>query len=138
VQASPKIMEVLNTAPLDIKDEDGQLFKLKKMRFNAAIAEAKERFNLFKKGQTKFSDLNESSQPKQTSHRVRRRERRCWINSSRFSPRQKTISTNKLRLEKDRPRISNAFVTNVSGSKLIWRFCGKGCPNESEECRLRV
>jgi hypothetical protein len=57
VQANPKIMEVLNTAPLDIKDEDTQLIKLKKMRFNAAIAEAKERYNLFKKGQTKFTDL---------------------------------------------------------------------------------
>lgn len=57
VQASPKIMEVLSTAPLDIKDEDTQLIKLKKMRFNTAIAEAKERYTLFKKGQTKFSDL---------------------------------------------------------------------------------
>jgi hypothetical protein len=57
VQSSPKIVEVLNTAPLDIKDEDTQLIKLKKMRFNAAIAEAKERYNLFKKGQTKFTDL---------------------------------------------------------------------------------
>jgi hypothetical protein len=57
VQATPKIAEVLNTAPLDIKDEDTQLIKLKKMRFNTAIAEAKERYTLFKKGQTKFSDL---------------------------------------------------------------------------------
>jgi hypothetical protein len=57
VQAGPKITEVLNTAPLDIKDEDSQLIKLKKMRFNTAIAEAKERYTLFKKGQTKFSDL---------------------------------------------------------------------------------
>jgi hypothetical protein len=56
VQASPKITEVLNTAPLDVK-EDSQLIKLKKMRFNTAIAEAKERYTLFKKGQTKFSDL---------------------------------------------------------------------------------
>jgi hypothetical protein len=57
VQASPKITEILNTAPLDVKDEDSQLIKLKKMRFNTAIAEAKERYTLFKKGQTKFSDL---------------------------------------------------------------------------------
>jgi hypothetical protein len=57
VQAGPKVMELLDTAPLDIKDEDTQLIKLKKMRFNAAIAEAKERYALFKKGQAKFPDL---------------------------------------------------------------------------------
>jgi len=57
VQAGPKVMEVLDTPPLDIKDEDTQLIKLKKMRFNAAIAEAKERYALFKKGQAKFPDL---------------------------------------------------------------------------------
>jgi hypothetical protein len=56
-QASPKIMEILDMAPLDIKGEDTQLIKLKKMRFNAAIAEAKERYTLLKKGQTKFPDL---------------------------------------------------------------------------------
>jgi hypothetical protein len=57
VQPGPKVTEVLDTAPLDIKDEDTQLIKLKKMRFNAAIAEAKERYALFKKGQAKFPDL---------------------------------------------------------------------------------
>ena len=57
IQPGPKIMEVLDTAPLDIKDEDTQLIKLKKMQFNAAIAEAKERYALFKKGQAKFPDL---------------------------------------------------------------------------------
>lgn len=57
VQAGPKVTEVLDTAPLDIKDEDTQLIKLKKMRVNAAIAEAKERYALFKKGQAKFPDL---------------------------------------------------------------------------------
>jgi hypothetical protein len=56
-QAGPKVTEVLETAPLDIKDEDTQLIKLKKMRFNAAISEAKERYALFKKGQAKFPDL---------------------------------------------------------------------------------
>ncbi|HET9375564.1 MAG TPA: hypothetical protein VFO40_11350 [Chthoniobacterales bacterium] len=57
VQPGPKVTEVLDTGPLDIKDEDTQLIKLKKMRFNAAIAEAKERYALFKKGQAKFPDL---------------------------------------------------------------------------------
>jgi hypothetical protein len=57
VQPGPKVMEVLDTPPLDIRDEDTQLIKLKKMRFNAAIAEAKERYALFKKGQAKFPDL---------------------------------------------------------------------------------
>jgi hypothetical protein len=56
-QPGPKVMEILDTAPLDIKDEDTQLIKLKKMRFNTAIAEAKERYALFKKGQAKFPDL---------------------------------------------------------------------------------
>jgi hypothetical protein len=57
VQAGPKVAEVLDAAPLDIKDEDTQLIRLKKMRFNAAVAEAKERYALFKKGQAKFPDL---------------------------------------------------------------------------------
>jgi hypothetical protein len=57
VQPGPKVTQVLDMAPLDIKDEDTQLIKLKKMRFNAAIAEAKERYALFKKGQAKFPDL---------------------------------------------------------------------------------
>jgi hypothetical protein len=57
VQAGPKVIEVLERAPLNIKDEDTQLIKLKKMRFNTAIAEAKERYTLFKKGQARFPDL---------------------------------------------------------------------------------
>src|SRR5260370_15889247 len=57
VQAGPKITQLLDTAPLDIKDEDTQLIKLKKMRFNAAIAEAKKRYACIKKGQAKFPDL---------------------------------------------------------------------------------
>ena len=57
VQTSPKVTEVLNSPPLIIKDEDTQIIRLKKMRFNMALTEAKDRYSLFKKGITKLYDL---------------------------------------------------------------------------------
>jgi hypothetical protein len=57
VQTSPKVTEVLNCPPLVIKDEDTQIIRLKKMRFNMALTEAKDRYSLFKKGITKLYDL---------------------------------------------------------------------------------
>ncbi|HEY4814924.1 MAG TPA: hypothetical protein VIH58_09630 [Chthoniobacterales bacterium] len=57
VQTSPKVTEVLNSPPLIIKDEDTQLIRLKKMRFNMALTEAKDRYSLFKKGLIKLYDL---------------------------------------------------------------------------------
>jgi hypothetical protein len=57
VQTSPKVTEVLNSPPLIIKDEDTQLIRLKKMRFNMALTEAKDRYTLFKKGLIKLYDL---------------------------------------------------------------------------------
>ena len=57
MQTSPKVTEVLNTPPLQIKDEDTQLIRLKKMRFNVALTEAKDRYTLYKKGLTKLYDL---------------------------------------------------------------------------------
>ena len=57
VQTSPKVTEVLNSPPLIIKDEDTQIIRLKKMRFNMALTEAKDRYNLFKKGLIKLYDL---------------------------------------------------------------------------------
>jgi hypothetical protein len=57
VQTSPKVTEVLNSPPLIIKDEDTQIIRLKKMRFNMALTEAKDRYNLFKKGISKLYDL---------------------------------------------------------------------------------
>jgi hypothetical protein len=57
VQTSPKVTEVLNSPPLAIKDEDTQLIRLKKMRFNMALIEARDRYALFKRGIVKLYDL---------------------------------------------------------------------------------
>jgi hypothetical protein len=57
LQTSPKVTEVLNSAPLIIKDDDTQIIRLKKMRFNSALTEAKDRYTLFKKGIIKLYDL---------------------------------------------------------------------------------
>jgi hypothetical protein len=57
LQTSPKVTEVLNSSPLIIKDDDTQIIRLKKMRFNMALTEAKDRYTLFKKGIIKLYDL---------------------------------------------------------------------------------
>jgi hypothetical protein len=57
LQMSPKVTEVLNSPPLIIKDDDTQIIRLKKMRYNMALTEAKDRYNLFKKGLIKLYDL---------------------------------------------------------------------------------
>ena len=57
LQTSPKVTEVLNSPPLIIKDDDTQIIRLKKMRYNMALTEAKDHFNLFKKGLIKLYDL---------------------------------------------------------------------------------
>ena len=59
---SPKVMEVLSAPPLELKDDDTQLARLKKQRFNAALNEAKARFDLYKRGITKLPDLIEVGQ----------------------------------------------------------------------------
>jgi multidrug resistance efflux pump len=56
---SPKVLEVLNTPPLEIKDDEDPLVRLKKERYNAALNEAKARFDLYKRGLTKLPDLIE-------------------------------------------------------------------------------
>src|SRR5271165_7330275 len=56
---SPKVLEVLNAPPLEIKDDESPLARLKKERFNAALNEAKARFDLYKRGLTKLPDLIE-------------------------------------------------------------------------------
>jgi hypothetical protein len=56
---SPKVMEVLNSPPLELKDDDTELIRLKKQRFNAALNEAKARYDLYKRGLTKLPDLIE-------------------------------------------------------------------------------
>jgi hypothetical protein len=57
VQTSPRVTDVLNSPPLPIKDDDAQLIRLKKMRFNMALTEARDRYSLFKKGIIKLYDL---------------------------------------------------------------------------------
>src|SRR5262249_62242416 len=59
---SPKVMEVLSAPSLELKDDDTQLARLKKQRFNAALNEAKARFDLYKRGLTKLPDLIEVGQ----------------------------------------------------------------------------
>jgi hypothetical protein len=54
---SPKVMEVLNMPPVEIKNDDAPLLRLKKERFNAALNEAKARFDLYKRGLTRLPDL---------------------------------------------------------------------------------
>jgi hypothetical protein len=56
---SPKVLEVLNTPSLEIKDDEDPLVRLKKERFNAALNEAKARFELYKRGLIKLPDLIE-------------------------------------------------------------------------------
>jgi hypothetical protein len=56
---SPKVMEVLNSPTLELKDDDSTLLRLKKERFNAALNEAKARFDMYKRGLTRLPDLIE-------------------------------------------------------------------------------
>ena len=62
LKVSPKVSEVLNTPPLEIKDDEDPLMRLKKERFNAALNEAKARFDLHKRGSTKLPHLIEVSE----------------------------------------------------------------------------
>jgi len=54
---SPKVMAVINSAPAELKDDDSPLLRLKKERFNAALNEAKARFDLYNRGLTRIPDL---------------------------------------------------------------------------------
>lgn len=54
---SPKVMEVLNMPPVELKADDPPLLRLKKERFNAALNEAKARLDLYKRGLTRLPEL---------------------------------------------------------------------------------
>jgi hypothetical protein len=54
---SPKVMAVVNAPPAELKDDDSPLLRLKKERFNAALNEAKARFDLYNRGLTRIPDL---------------------------------------------------------------------------------
>ena len=56
---SPKVMAVINGPPVELKDDDPPLLRLKKERFNAALNEAKARFDLYKRGLTRIPELIE-------------------------------------------------------------------------------
>jgi hypothetical protein len=56
---SPKVLEVLNMPLLEIKEDEDPILRLKKERFNAALQEAKARFDMYKLGLTKSPDLIE-------------------------------------------------------------------------------
>jgi hypothetical protein len=54
---SPKVMAVINEPVLELKDDDPPLLRLKKERFNAALNEAKARFDLYNRGLTRIPEL---------------------------------------------------------------------------------
>jgi hypothetical protein len=56
---SPKVMAVINGPPVELKDDDPPILRLKKERFNAALNEAKARFDLYKRGLTRIPELIE-------------------------------------------------------------------------------
>lgn len=54
---SPKVMAVIKGPLLEVKDDDPPLLRLKKERFNAALKEAKARFDLYDRGLTRIPEL---------------------------------------------------------------------------------
>jgi len=56
---SPKVIAVVNMPLVELKDDDAPLVRLKKERFNAALNEAKARFDLYKRGLTRVPELIE-------------------------------------------------------------------------------
>ena len=54
---SPKVIAVINGPLLEVKDDDPPLLRLKKERFNAALKEAKARFDLYDRGLTRIPEL---------------------------------------------------------------------------------
>ena len=56
---SPKVIAVVNRPLVELKDDDAPLLRLKKERFNAALNEAKSRFDLYKRGLTRVPELIE-------------------------------------------------------------------------------
>ena len=54
---SPKVMAVVNAPLVEVKDDDAPLLRLKKERFNAALNEAKARFDLYNRGLMRIPEL---------------------------------------------------------------------------------
>jgi multidrug resistance efflux pump len=62
VKFRPKAMEIMNTPSVELKDNDPPLLRLKKDKFNAALNEAKARFEMYKRGLIRLPDLIEVSE----------------------------------------------------------------------------
>lgn len=56
---SPKVVAVVNRPLVELKDDDAPILRLKKERFNAALSEAKARFDMYKRGLTRVPELIE-------------------------------------------------------------------------------
>jgi len=56
---SPKVLAFVNGPLIELKDDDPPLLRLKKERFNAALQEAKARFDLYDRGLTRLPELIE-------------------------------------------------------------------------------
>jgi hypothetical protein len=54
---TPKVMAVVSAPPVEIKDDDPPLLKLKKQRFNAALGEMKDRADFYNRGLTRVNEL---------------------------------------------------------------------------------
>jgi hypothetical protein len=54
---TPKVMAVISAPPVEVKDDDPPLLKLKKQRFNAALSEIKDRADLYNRGLTRVNEL---------------------------------------------------------------------------------
>ena len=56
---SPKVDATFNAPPVELKDDDSPILRLKKEQFNAALAEAKARSDLYNRGLTRVPELIE-------------------------------------------------------------------------------
>ena len=56
---SPKVMAVFNRPPMQLKEDDAPLLRLKKERFNAVLNEAKDRLDLYNRGLVRIPELIE-------------------------------------------------------------------------------
>ena len=54
---SPKVYAAFNAPLVELKDDDSPLLRLKKERFNTALAEAKARSDLYNRGLTRIPEL---------------------------------------------------------------------------------
>ena len=56
---SPKVTAAFNAPPMQLKEDDAPLLRLKKERFNAVLNEAKDRLDLYNRGLVRIPELIE-------------------------------------------------------------------------------